>query len=870
MSTQNRFLSLGRVKKLACSDVHDLTRRIVGYAGSGENAILRRESAGRDNSLASRLFRNSLVQREIAIHLALHTPPGDKKLVVCSGTPYGYAEHLHTVLAERVPGLRVLRRSATEDTTVGLIQSLIEAGSDPLLQRARAWSAQDILNNAATVVHGIGRTVPTLLILSDVDGKPWSWLPSPPPAGLRIVLLASSLDVDGGCLDGLMNRGDSVVHFAPTTATGSAWCGYGPVIDAHPLGHTIRNIANHKVKHENMTPHEYDDVMSHFATNRLPCHWDWCDMIHDGCVSVICHYTRSQQHREQRALAHNHHPADAWRVADATKTTAGCCVDGSMEVDRGRSSTVSPEGGGAAAHTLEEHDEDDSARLAQAADAAVDLIFKLLRRFPGVFTPETLKLMIEAAFPGAPDIRPALNVLRPLVGGGGRAANPAENSVLGHSRAWHWFCNQCGISSADANIDPHVDTLINALEALDDTRLHVEVMLVLMRQSERQYHNVPDLLATWTVLSWFHKHQSVRNATLLLRNTLSAPEFAKFLSTNVWRALQSWKDCCTPAEYAYREIIVAHFSSQCGDFDMARTILLGLRRASALPMAGFTELLLALNEIRAWDSRRDWTRDDDLELLRESSTRAIELLRDAKGPNAALHISVALSASANFKFKVACLHSDHERDTMLTEADMLVAKSIRVLSKMWTDKVEVPSLALGVARLVGGVVSTVRVHGLLEAGLPAIEGAFSALDSFYAAEHTIRAGVAGPCELSIFTHGNLAETYFYSLEEYALGLFHFVKAVQLGAEVFGPEHINTQSKRRDLVSALERLGETEEASRMRDVSNLTFSVSDSQYPPGPYRFVLRDRGYLRASCMMGYPGLARLDIEESIDMLAVD
>lgn len=88
-----------------------------------------------------------------------------------------------------------------------------------------------------------------------------------------------------------------------------------------------------------------------------------------------------------------------------------------------------------------------------------------------------------------------------------------------------------------------------------------------------------------------------------------------------------------------------------------------------------------------------------------------------------------------------------------------------------------------------------------------IDETLSSLDAFYASEDTIRHGVAGTSELSMFTHGNLAETYFYSiLAEFGLGLFHFRRAAELATDVFGNDHPHAKAKLRDLQSALERLG----------------------------------------------------------------
>jgi hypothetical protein len=243
---------------------------------------------------------------------------------------------------------------------------------------------------------------------------------------------------------------------------------------------------------------------------------------------------------------------------------------------------------------------------------------------------------------------------------------------------------------------------------------------------------------------------------------------------------------------------------------------------------------------RAWDSRRDWSAVADLELLRESSTNAVDLLRTS-GNEARIDLSYALTAQANYTFKVACLYTEGEQTEALDAADCLITESIKVLASTRADDIAVPTLALGVAMLVGGVTATVRSQGLDAAGMSSIEETLAALNSFYAAETTIRQGVACPSELSIFTHGNIAETYFYALDEFCLGLFHFAKACEIAERVFGSDHINTKTKVRDLAQALGQLGQDEDAKLVRE-QGYTACPLDDIYTPGPIRFSLKQRG----------------------------
>ena len=122
--------------------------------------------------------------------------------------------------------------------------------------------------------------------------------------------------------------------------------------------------------------------------------------------------------------------------------------------------------------------------------------------------------------------------------------------------------------------------------------------------------------------------------------------------------------------------------------------------------------------------------EDDLALLRESADRAVALLRGS-GTDLRVQRSYALSAAANHRFKLACVHAPGEdvRTELLTQADALVGESVAAvanatyLSAGGGGSGGVPSLALGIAMLVGGVVATVRSHDLA-----AIDGPDGACD----------------------------------------------------------------------------------------------------------------------------------------------
>lgn len=180
---------------------------------------------------------------------------------------------------------------------------------------------------------------------------------------------------------------------------------------------------------------------------------------------------------------------------------------------------------------------------------------------------------------------------------------------------------------------------------------------------------------------------------------------------------------------------------------------------------------------------------------------------------------------------------------------------VKLLSELGNTSV------LANAMLVGGVTSLVRSQNPDAAGgdglLELIHHALDAMGAFYAAELMLRRVLGESSELSIFTHGNLGETYIHTCRELTLGLVHLELSCSVAITVFGLKHPNSGSKLSKMISVLELLDLASvplvrriRAGDVADVHNVR------RFPAAQMRRVLKERGLVEAARRMGCQGLA--------------
>lgn len=257
---------------------------------------------------------------------------------------------------------------------------------------------------------------------------------------------------------------------------------------------------------------------------------------------------------------------------------------------------------------------------------------------------------------------------------------------------------------------------------------------------------------------------------------------------------------CSPRQ----RMLLGEFLSTCGQFAAAREELVVAREA----LAGGRERgcacsLIAFNEVRYWDSRRDWKNVDELRLLLDSSEEAVQLLRSARTVAEKMELAQALTRHANGSFKAACVSSAEDDVTWQMWLDR---------SRVATDEVQKmlarcpPSGVLGRAMLVAGVALLVRGDKLRDAGEPHRKILAAAAKTFMTSEIILCKALGPVNESSIYTHGNLAEFYLYRLRDLRKGIVAFYESCYVGIHLLGPTHPNVASKLQEFSSILSQLG----------------------------------------------------------------
>lgn len=248
--------------------------------------------------------------------------------------------------------------------------------------------------------------------------------------------------------------------------------------------------------------------------------------------------------------------------------------------------------------------------------------------------------------------------------------------------------------------------------------------------------------------------------------------------------------------------------SLAGRFKAARSVL---DTAAACSEKTSTEYALAIlgvarNEIRYWDSRRDWGSPLDLSLLMDASEHAVTALE--RIDNNSVEYYQAVTDRANAHFKAGCVSPPDRARYHFGLANQLADDVVTRLgehSSVWRRR----KVAAG-ALLVKGVTRMCEAHAAEARDEPgSTEAALDALRLFYQAELRLH-DVVGPfSELSIFTHGNLGECYLHAFGLLALGLVHERRACLVALKVFGPSHPNAARKVVEFASTLTHLGATE-------------------------------------------------------------
>jgi len=217
---------------------------------------------------------------------------------------------------------------------------------------------------------------------------------------------------------------------------------------------------------------------------------------------------------------------------------------------------------------------------------------------------------------------------------------------------------------------------------------------------------------------------------------------------------------------------------------------------------------LANNEVRYWDSLRNWRSVDDLKLLLDSGEEAVSLLtkQDISTFADRQLLGRALSRRANGCFKAGCICPPQSTQQLafFDESDRCTSEATKLLEGL-------PCQTLGENMLVGGVTSLCRFHSLQgsseDDAILAI--AFKAMCQFYHAEAVLRCSVGAVNEKSIYTHGNLAELFLRDLHEPFIGLLHFRHSCVVSVHVLGADHPNAARKLSELADICQSLSWTE-------------------------------------------------------------
>lgn len=274
--------------------------------------------------------------------------------------------------------------------------------------------------------------------------------------------------------------------------------------------------------------------------------------------------------------------------------------------------------------------------------------------------------------------------------------------------------------------------------------------------------------------------------------------------------------------------------STAGQYLPARQLLQGAigRQAAgseaSAEMRGRLQLAVAENEVRYWDSRRDWKSERDLELLLSSSTESVTLLRRAdeflrsqkifpaagvrgsacSASTTTLRLCDALTRCANAHFKAGCVLTGEAASRHFDLSDTMTGEVERLIG---TNSRFEPTETLAGAWLVSGVTTSCRAHLLkreidTQEMVPEVATLLNrAVELFLRAESMLVQCVGEFNEKSIYTHSNLGEIYVYDLHNLRQGLVHLRQSCNVATRIFGDHHPSTQAKHRQIQSITDQL-----------------------------------------------------------------
>eukprot|EP00928_Gymnodinium_smaydae_P039596 TRINITY_DN27014_c0_g1_i1.p1 TRINITY_DN27014_c0_g1~~TRINITY_DN27014_c0_g1_i1.p1 ORF type:complete len:858 (-),score=73.20 TRINITY_DN27014_c0_g1_i1:134-2671(-) len=268
------------------------------------------------------------------------------------------------------------------------------------------------------------------------------------------------------------------------------------------------------------------------------------------------------------------------------------------------------------------------------------------------------------------------------------------------------------------------------------------------------------------------------------------------------------------------QLFAGRLLSAAGEFATARKLLelasqslpaketdacAGSNSSSTVQSCAEALIVFANNEVRYWDSRRDWGSVAALKLLMESSHKAVEIFKRQQPtcPAEKLLFARALSRRANACFKAGCVSEPgtESQNLYFDEADASIALAVSMVQGRHVQ-------VLGEAILVGGVTTLCRSHSLRmqRRRHEALDSAILAMLQFYRAEANLRRSVGKINEKSIYSHGNLAELFLNDLRQPFLGLLHERQACIVAVRVLGADHANAKRKIDEVTSIFNHLG----------------------------------------------------------------
>eukprot|EP00439_Symbiodinium_sp_Y106_P051399 s2666_g6.t2 len=260
-----------------------------------------------------------------------------------------------------------------------------------------------------------------------------------------------------------------------------------------------------------------------------------------------------------------------------------------------------------------------------------------------------------------------------------------------------------------------------------------------------------------------------------------------------------------------RRVVLGRFLSHVGEFAAAKRILLQAR-AEATSAERTLELgqvcnLIAENEIRYWDSLRNWSSILNFKLQSTAADfqeTAVNIFRKQLEKRDRMSTRVeyaqALSRWANACFKVSCVINMVMAYSFLSKAD----ESIQIVEDLF--KGCPPSKVVGRAILVRGVAKLVLGHSRQRHRLPHRDILVEAVELLQRAEDMLVRAAGEVNEGSIYTHANLGELYLHDMGHVPLALMHNTKSCLVGLKLWGASHPNVERKLREFAAILGAVG----------------------------------------------------------------